>query len=77
VAFVDEDDRAVDHDDVEVRDGVPVARRTLGNGREFDVVKVFWNPEQLTKRLRALDWDVTITRLGSDLLSGVAVDTRS
>src|SRR3954447_7869501 len=33
VAFVDEDDRAVDRDDVRVLDDVPVARRTLRDGR--------------------------------------------
>jgi demethylmenaquinone methyltransferase/2-methoxy-6-polyprenyl-1,4-benzoquinol methylase len=71
VAFVDEDDRALDHDDVRVIDGVPVARRTLGDGRKFDVVKVFWNPDELAPRLRALDWDFTIERVGADMLLGV------
>jgi demethylmenaquinone methyltransferase/2-methoxy-6-polyprenyl-1,4-benzoquinol methylase len=71
-AFVDEDDRAVDHDEVRLVEGVPVARRTLGDGREFDVVKVFWNPDDLAVRLRALDWDVEIRRVGTTALSGVA-----
>jgi SAM-dependent methyltransferase len=72
VAFVDEDDRAVGYDDVRVQDGVPCARRTLRDGREFDVVKVFWHPDDLTARLSALGWHVTISRVGADLLSGIA-----
>ena len=74
VAFVHEDDRAAGYDGVRVHNGVPVARRKLADGREFDVVKVFWNPDALAERLRALDWDVTIERVGTDMLSGVAVD---
>jgi SAM-dependent methyltransferase len=74
VAFVDEDDRAADNDEVRVLDGVPVARRRLSDGREFDVVKVFWNPEELGRELRALDWEVTIRRIGDGFLYGVGVE---
>jgi hypothetical protein len=68
------EDRAVDNDEVRVLDGVPVARRALGDGREFDVIKVFWNADELAARLRALDWDVTVRRVGAGLLSGITVD---
>jgi hypothetical protein len=57
-----------------VRDGVPVARRRLSDGREFDVVKVFWNPEELGGELRSLDWEVTIRRIGEGVFYGVGVD---
>jgi demethylmenaquinone methyltransferase/2-methoxy-6-polyprenyl-1,4-benzoquinol methylase len=49
VALVDEDDRVAHYDDVRSVEGTPVARRRLVDGREFDVVKVFWEPEQLAK----------------------------
>lgn len=58
-------------DDLHVVDGVPVARRTLVDGRQFDVVKVFWNAERLAARLRDLDWDVTVRHVGAGLLYGV------
>lgn len=71
VAFEDEDDRAASYDDVVDVDGVPVARRTLIDGREFDIVKVFWQPENLERRLRALGWEMTVRRLGKSSLFGV------
>ncbi len=40
-AFVDEDDRASGHDDSRLVEGIPVARRTLSDGQQFDIVKVF------------------------------------
>ena len=62
VAFVDEDDRVAHYDDVRVADGVPVARRRLGDGREFDIVKVFWEPHDLAAQLRDLGWNVSVGR---------------
>ena len=44
VAFVDEDDRGTMNDDIHLVDNVPAARRTLRDGRTFDVVKVYWDP---------------------------------
>jgi SAM-dependent methyltransferase len=71
VAFVDEDDRGADNDDVRMVDGVPLARRTLGDGREFDVIKLFWNPDELAVRLRALGWNFVIRRLHDTLMYAV------
>ena len=51
-------------------------RRTLADGRQFDVVKVFWNAERLAARLRDLDWDVTVRHVGAGLLYGVGIDAR-
>jgi SAM-dependent methyltransferase len=76
VAFIDEDDRAIDNDVIRVVDGVPVARRTLVDGRDFDVIKVFWNPEELASSLRKLDWDISVRRVDPTFLYGVGVDKR-
>jgi SAM-dependent methyltransferase len=70
VAFIDEDDRASGHDDVQLIDGVPVARRTLPDGRQFDIVKLFWRPEELEGRLRSSGWDITVRRVGETFLYG-------
>lgn len=72
VAFLDEDERAVTFDDGFVRDGVPAARRTLDDGRVFDIVKVFWGPAELEARLRDLDWHAHVRRVGESFLFGTA-----
>lgn len=71
VAFVDEDDRASGHDDVSSIEGVPVARRRLSDGREFEIVKLFWQPEDLERRLRSAGWDIDVRRWGETFLYGV------
>jgi demethylmenaquinone methyltransferase/2-methoxy-6-polyprenyl-1,4-benzoquinol methylase len=72
VIFIDEDDRALGNDHrVSVGD-VPAARRTLGDGRTFHVVKVFWSPDELEARLRMLGWTAHVRRLGETFLYGVA-----
>jgi demethylmenaquinone methyltransferase/2-methoxy-6-polyprenyl-1,4-benzoquinol methylase len=72
VIFIDEDDRATGNDHrVSVGD-VPAARRTLGDGRTFHVVKVFWDPDELEARLRLLGWTARVRRLGETFLYGVA-----
>jgi demethylmenaquinone methyltransferase/2-methoxy-6-polyprenyl-1,4-benzoquinol methylase len=70
VAFVDEDDRGRDNDERSVVDGVPLARRTLRDGRWFDIVKLYWNPKELTDRLDRLGWDVTIRRITGTFMFG-------
>jgi SAM-dependent methyltransferase len=77
VAFVDEDDRASVNDDSRVVGDVPVATRTLSDGRRFDIVKVFWDPDDLEQRLRALDWDIDIRRVGETFLYGSGGRTRA
>jgi SAM-dependent methyltransferase len=71
VAFIDEDDRASGHDDSGLVEGIPLARRTLSDGRKFDIVKVFWDPADLETRLRELNWDVNIRRVGESFMFGV------
>jgi SAM-dependent methyltransferase len=70
VAFVDEDDRGATNDDIHLVENVPVARRTLRDGRRFDVVKVFWDPTELEDRLSSLGWQVTVRRVGETFLYG-------
>jgi SAM-dependent methyltransferase len=70
VAFVDEDDRAAGHDQVRSIDGVPAARRTLSDGRQFEIVKLFWQPHELERHLRALNWAITVRRAGETFLYG-------
>ena len=68
VGFIDEDDRAAEPTrDV---DGVSVARRTLADGRTFDIVKVLWRPDELEARLRDLGWDVAVRPVGETFLFG-------
>ena len=71
VAFADEDDRIAHYDDVRLVGDVSVARRTLVDGRGFDIVKVFWQPEPLAATLRDLGWDVEVRRVGESYLYGV------
>ncbi|MDQ1481009.1 MAG: hypothetical protein QOI44_1870 [Actinomycetota bacterium] len=70
VAFVDEDDRGAMNDDISVVDGVPVASRTLRDGRRFDVVKLYWDPTELQDRLAALGWQVEVRRVGETFVYG-------
>ena len=71
VAFVDEDDRGTGNDELRVLDGVPLARRTLADGRQFDVIKLYWDPDELAASLDALDWAVNIRRVGDTFMVGV------
>lgn len=71
VCFIDEDDRgAAMKEDASEIDGVPVAKRTLADGRSFDIVKVFWNPTELEQRLRASGWLIDVRPIGDDFLFG-------
>jgi demethylmenaquinone methyltransferase/2-methoxy-6-polyprenyl-1,4-benzoquinol methylase len=70
VAFVDEDERAAGYDDVRLIDGAPAARRSLSDGRQFDIVKVFWRPDELEQRLHSIDWDIDVRRTGATFLLG-------
>jgi demethylmenaquinone methyltransferase/2-methoxy-6-polyprenyl-1,4-benzoquinol methylase len=72
VAFVDEDDRGRTNDDIHVVDDVPVATRTLRDGRRFDVVKLYWDPAELQDRLASLGWPMAVRRVGDTFLYGVS-----
>lgn len=70
VAFVDEDDRARGFDELRVVDGTPIATRTLSDGRQYDIVKVFWKPHELEKRLRGIGWAIDVEPVGETYLLG-------
>ena len=67
-----EDVRAQAFEAAHTDDGVPIARRTLGDGRTFDIVKVFWEPAALEDALRARGWDARVRPVGDAHLHGVA-----
>jgi hypothetical protein len=71
VVFVDEDERGAVHEERRSEGAVPTARRQLGDGRTFDIVKVFWNPAELERRLAAAGWDGTVRRLGATCYLGI------
>jgi len=71
VAFVDESDRSMVNDDIRIVGGVPLARRALGEGHTHDVIKLFWNPDDLTGRLRTLGWNMSVRRVHDIFMCGV------
>jgi len=73
--FVDEDDRGARNEHEVSHDGLPTARRTLADGRTFDIVKVFWRPRDLERRLQALGWHAEVRREGRTFLFGTAART--
>jgi 2-polyprenyl-3-methyl-5-hydroxy-6-metoxy-1,4-benzoquinol methylase len=77
VAFVDENDRSRINDDVRTVEGVPLARRALADGRTLDVIKLFWKPDDLDARLRALGWSFSIRRVHDIFMYGVGTSTRA
>jgi trans-aconitate methyltransferase len=59
VFFVDDNHRT----DVEMVEGVhsPIVQRRLNDGTRFRVIKIPYEPAQLERRLRALNWDISVT----------------
>jgi demethylmenaquinone methyltransferase/2-methoxy-6-polyprenyl-1,4-benzoquinol methylase len=72
VLFVDEDDRCAERADGHGSDALPTATRRLRDGREFDIVKVFWRPTDLARTLAELGWDADVQRVGDTFLRGNA-----
>jgi demethylmenaquinone methyltransferase/2-methoxy-6-polyprenyl-1,4-benzoquinol methylase len=50
-------------------------RRRLNDGREFEIVKVFYDPDRLTERLADLGWSAKIHTTGDHFFYGTAVPT--
>lgn len=59
VFFFDDNHRT----DVEIVEGIhsPMVQRQLNDGTPFRVIKVPYEPAELERRLRALNWDITVT----------------
>lgn len=47
-----------------VHEDVPVVVRPLQDGRTFNIVKVFWDPEELALCLRRLGWNIRVNSVG-------------
>ncbi len=47
-----------------------VVTRKLNDGREFRIVKVFWEPQSLAARLEQLRWSATLTQTPSYFIHG-------
>ena len=60
VFFFDDDHRT----DAELVEGIhsPVVQRQLHDGTPFRVIKIPYEPAGLERRLRALNWDITVRR---------------
>ena len=69
VGFIDEDERGASLEERPSRHAW-MARRTLSDGRRFDIIKVFWSPDDLERRLRSLDWDVRVQRIAERFMVG-------
>ena len=48
------------------------SRRTLRDGRSFDIVKVFWEPDALEDLLRGLGWQAEVGRASEAFIYGAA-----
>jgi demethylmenaquinone methyltransferase/2-methoxy-6-polyprenyl-1,4-benzoquinol methylase len=72
VFFIDslysETSTAVDHALEERKSTTSV--RTLNDGRRFRIVKIFYDPDDLMKRLAELGWRVTIQTTANYFLYG-------
>ena len=54
-----------------------VEERKLNDGRTFNVVKVFHDPDQLSRRLHDLGWNGSIQRSGQFFYYGCVAPTES
>lgn len=52
-------------------DASGVARRRLNDGREFDIVKVYYEPSSLERRLRGLGWTGRVRASGKHFVYGM------
>ena len=59
VFFFDDNQRT----DAELVEGIhsPIVQRELNDGTPFRVIKIPYEPAQLERRLRDLNWDITVT----------------
>jgi trans-aconitate methyltransferase len=60
------------HDQVLQGSETATMQRRLNDGREFHIVKVYYPPADLTRRLRALGWAVDVQATASYFLYGAA-----
>ena len=61
-APLDEPNHPADPDDPDSAADREVVIRTLTDGRRFRIIKVLWDPPELSARLAGLGWQATFTR---------------
>ncbi len=66
-SLLEQTSTAIDHAAI---DDSGIVRRKLNDGREFDIVKVFYRPEQLEDSLSALGWHARVRSSGKFFLFG-------
>jgi len=66
-SLLEQTSTATDHTAI---DDSGVVRRKLNDGREFDIVKVFYQPETLEDRLTGLGWHARVRSTGKFFLFG-------
>jgi demethylmenaquinone methyltransferase/2-methoxy-6-polyprenyl-1,4-benzoquinol methylase len=66
-SLLDQSSTARDHDRL---DGTGIVRRRLNDGRVYDIVKVFYEPERLERRLLESGWDGWVRSSGQFFLFG-------
>ncbi|MBW1815519.1 MAG: class I SAM-dependent methyltransferase [Deltaproteobacteria bacterium] len=47
-----------------------IAKRRLNNGREYEIIKVFYEPEELENKLLDLGWDISVMKTKNYFLFG-------
>lgn len=58
-----EEQRIEEH--IHERESVPLTRRRLRDGRQYDVVKKYWEPEELIERIQPLGFTGSGTKIGA------------
>lgn len=67
VVFVDVTDAEKRiEENVRYEASVPVITRTLDDGREFTVIKKYWDPDELLRELEVLGWRGTATPIADE-----------
>ena len=51
---------------------IPLIKRKLNDGREFNIVKVFYQPAELEDKLRKTGWQITVAETPHYFLYGQA-----
>jgi len=62
------------NDDIRLVGDIPVARRTLRDGRQLDVIKLYWPPQDLENRLRSNGRRADVGPVGDTFLYGALTD---
>ncbi|HEU5025788.1 MAG TPA: class I SAM-dependent methyltransferase [Spirillospora sp.] len=72
--FIDNGPGEAAAEDVLVGQPVPSVRRRLEDGSEYQVVKVFHDPERLVRDLESWGWTASVRPVGTGFLTGTAAE---